>query len=248
VSTGSPQITRLRYVTVRRLIAAGSAAAVLTVIGGIAAEWWWYGFTNAGAMTRIERQVRREFAAMTERVQAVARTVVDDPAVPPNMTPNADDRVRALFDVAALARERSPGDPHLLAITIYDSSGTARAWAGRPALPETTKGEATLFVTPSPLGLRLVYVQPILDAATKMRLGSAAVEHVVTPGPAAPDIGAASRNFVMPTSVVPVSLRLRAEFAGDRTSSDTFIVTGSDGEPLVEAVAASTDIDAARGA
>jgi signal transduction histidine kinase len=247
VSTASPQITRLRQVTVGRLIAAGVAAAVLTVIGGFAGEWWWYGVTNVGAMTRIERQVRREFAVMTSRVQTVARTVVDDPAVPPNMTANAEGRVRALFDVAALARERFPGDRHLLAVTIYDSSGTARAWAGRPALPETTKGEAALFVSPSPLGLRLVYIQPILDAATKMRLGSAAVEHVVTPGPAAPDISAASRNFVMPTSVVPVSLRLRAEFTGDRTSSDTFIVTGPDGEPLVEAAAAVADIDAARG-
>ena len=117
------------------------------------------------------------------------------------MAPNAEDRLRALFDVAALARDRSPGDPHLLAVTIYDSSGVARAWAGRPSdlLPERTKGGAALFVTPSPLGLRLVYIQPIVDPARNARLGSAAVEHVITPAPATPELSAVSRNFLMPT-------------------------------------------------
>ena len=79
-------------------------------------------------------------------------------------------------------------------------------------------------MTPSPLGLRLVYLQPIVDPARNARLGSVAVEHVITPAPATPELSAVSRNFLMPTAIVPVSLRLRVEGAGDRPSSDAFIV------------------------
>ena len=80
--TSPRQITRIRHVSTapaRRRRADRCAAD-----GGLRGrrEWWRYGFTDAGAMSRIERQVRRELAFMTDRVQAVARTVASDPTVP----------------------------------------------------------------------------------------------------------------------------------------------------------------------
>ena len=119
--------------------------------------------------------------------------------------------------------------------------------AGHPiSLPERTKGTAALFVTPSPLGLRLVYVQPILDAAGNSRLGSVAVEHVITPGPATPEINPLTRNYTMPTTLGPVGLRLRFEGAGERTTPDAFTITAPDGAPLVEASVAPADLAASR--
>ena len=248
VLTRPRQFTHIRRVSAVRLVAAGLTAALLTAALGMALEWWRFGANEAGAASRIERQVRDIFSSMTSRVQAVAHDVASDPGVPPGMVPNAEDRLRALFDAASRARDRSPGDPHLLAVTIYDSAGVVRAWAGRPSdlAPERTKGTAALFVTPSPLGLRLVYVQPILDAAGNSRLGSVAVEHVITPGPATPEINPLTRNYTMPTTLGPVGLRLRFEGAGERTTPDAFTITAPDGAPLVEASVAPADLAASR--
>ena len=77
----------------------------------------------------------------------------------------------------------------MLAVTIYDADGDARAWDGRASdLPKdrTTAASSSLFVTPSPLGLRLVFLQPMAAATPDhARLGAVAVEHVLTPAPAA---------------------------------------------------------------
>ncbi len=235
--------------SVVRLVAFGLAAALLVALAGIAIEWWSYGLSDAGAATRVERHVRGAFAGMTERVQVVARAVAQDPDVPASMTGNVEDHARALFDAAARGRLRTLADAPWLAVTIYDSAGTARAWAGRTSdiLPERTKGSAALFVTTSPLGLRLVCVEPILNGSgDRARLGSVAVEHVITPSPATPVITTAPPDYVMPTPIAPVSLRLRYEGAGDQPRTNAFAINAPDGAPLLEASVAPADLDASR--
>ena len=229
-----------------RLVALGLAVALVVALTGLAAEWWRYGRNDAATAARLERLVRTEFADMTARVQTVAHAVAEDAQVPASMADDVEEHVRPLFDGAARARERVPADASRLAVTIYDSHGIARAWAGRPSdlPPERSKGPAALFVTPSPLGLRLVYIQPIVDSS--QRRGSVAVEHVITLAASTPVIGAASGNYVMPTSIAPVSLRMRYEGAGDRPPPNAFIISAPDGAPLLEAAVSPSDLAAAR--
>ncbi len=235
--TASPEFTRARRVSAVRLVAYGLAVALAVGAVGLAIEWWRFGANDAGAAQRLERHLRAEFDGMTGRIQRVARVIASDPDVPANMVGTVEDHARALFDAVARGRVQALDDAPLLAVTIYDGDGKARAWTGRTSdlLAERTKGPTALFVTPAPLGLRLVYVEPILNTTDRRRLGSVAVEHVITPTPSAPVITAGSRNYVLPTPIAPVSLRMRYEGAGDRARTNAFTIVAPDGAPLLEA-------------
>ena len=93
----------------------------------------------------------------------------------------------------ARARAACRDDLPLVAITIYDTHGRPRAAgpAARRICRPSAPAAGPLFVAPSPLGLRLVYLEPIVvgDAPTARALGSVAVEHVLTPARAG--VGAA---------------------------------------------------------
>ena len=105
---------------------------------------------------------------------------------------------RALFDLLRDVRLGRGGTTDV-AITIYDSQGVARAWAGRPSdLPQDRiSGASDFFVTPSPLGLRLVYVQPILASPTR-RVGSVAAENILSPDACGAEHGAGRVHPVEP--------------------------------------------------
>jgi signal transduction histidine kinase len=243
-----PNITRERTVRAGRLLAGGIILAVLVAIAGAALEIQWFGTTDAAAALRVQGRVLRDIADMTSRVRTVARAVATDRLVPGNMPVGDDeDRVRALFDAVAAARQRAGSASPLLALTIYDTAGGAQAWAGRPSdLPhDRSSGPASLFVTPSPLGLRLVYVEPILATTREhARLGAVAVEHVLSPSPAASTINTIGGDYVLPGQVVPVSLRTPGAAAA--RPPDTFVVTGPEGVPLLHASIATADLQQAR--
>ena len=232
-----------------RLVALGVATALVVGAAGMALEWWRFGTNDRGAVSRLERYVRDEFAEMTARVRTVATAVAAEPEVPASMTGNVEDHARALFDAVARARAQALDEAPQVAVTIYDAHGKARAWAGRASdlLSERTTGPAALFVTPSPLGLRLVYIQPLGGGpGDRVGRGSVAVEHVITPAPPAAVISAAARNYMMPTPIAPVSLRMRFEGAGDRPRTDSFIIAGPDGAPLLEGSVTPSDLASAR--
>ena len=230
-------ITRERKVRAGRLIAGGMAVAVVVAVAGAALEIQAFGTTDAAAAGRVHARVLREIGEMTARVQGVAREVAGDPSVPGNMpVGDAEDRIRALFDVVAAARQRAGSAAPLLALTIYDSAGGAQAWAGRPSdlPPDRSSGPASLFVTPSPLGLRLVYVEPILATTREhARLGAVAVEHVLSPSSAAPTINTIGGDYVLPGHLVPVVLRIPG--AAAPVPPNTFVVNSSEGIPLLHA-------------
>jgi signal transduction histidine kinase len=245
-------LTRERRVSVTRLFAGGCAAAALVVLGGAAFEVVRLGATDAAAAARVERDVRAAFAEMTADVAGVAGGVAGDARVSRAMASDAGtgEADRVLFDAAKEARERIPEDLDVLAVTIYDGNGAPRAWAGRASdLPaDRLKGPASLFVTPSPLGLRLVYLQPIaLGSADGVRLGSVAVEHVLTPPPP-PSILLTSREYVMPTARAPVSLHFHDAWpaASPGPAVTTFVVASPDGTPMLDASVATSALVAAR--
>jgi signal transduction histidine kinase len=243
-------LVRQRHVSWRRLLAAGFLTAAAAGLAGGALELWRFGANDRTAASRVEAHVRAEFARMTGALARVGSRIASDPAAAQAL-PAGRDAARALFDLVAAARAQE-ADADAISVTVYDGpSGMARAWAGRPSDipadrvtgPDREGRASSYFVTPSPLGLRLVYVAPIAGP-DRRRLGAVAVEHVLSAAPAAAMFAAA--NWVLPTPIAPASLRTRYEGAGDQSRPGTFLVRAPDGEPLVEASVAATDLERAR--
>src|SRR3954471_6509544 len=208
---GTPLLSRERRVSAARLFAAGCAAAALVVLAGFAYELYRFGSDDRTAATRLEASVLDAFGDMTADVQRVAHTVSEDALVRDAMAadPEDDDNARRLFDAASAARGTATDDESVLALTIYDNVGVPRAWAGRASdLPaDRTKGGAAVFVTSTPLGLRLIFLEPIAaKSADRARVGAVAVERAVAIAPAVASIGTAV--YTMPSPLGPVTLRV----------------------------------------
>jgi signal transduction histidine kinase len=229
----------------RRLIAAGVTAAALVALAGGAFEFWRFGRLDTAAASRVEAHVRREFDGMTAALSAVASRIAKDPTAARGLGPG-EHAARILFDLVATARNVSPV-PEQIAVTIYDAHNAARAWVGRPsdipAAADRSSGPASFFVAPSPVGLRLVHVEPVFNAEGK-RLGAVAAEHVLSAGGPATTLTAT--DYTLQTPLAPVSLRMRWEGAGDESRPGAFILRSPSGDPLAEASVSFNDIREAR--
>ena len=223
----------------------GLCAAAAAVVAGGAVEWWRFGATAQASAARAERHVRARFDGMVASLETVSLRIAGDPATPAAMSAG-EDGARTLFDLTAAARAAATV-PDEIAVTVYGERFGARAWAGRPSeIPgERADGPTTTFVTRSPLGLRLVRVQPIATAEGK-RLGAIAAEHVVAPAAAAPSFAAG--DFTIPTPVAPASLRLRHEVPGDQPREGALLLRAPSGELLLEALVSPAAIADARSA
>ena len=229
----------------RRLLAGGLLAALIVAIGGAAIELWRFGRNHQTAAARLEQQVRRDFARMTGALTRVASGVVADPASAAALSAGPD-AARVLFDVIdrRLSEAGTPADE--VAVTIYDVGGVARAWVGRPSEvteSERLSGPAAFFMTPSPLGLRLVHVLPIVDAGQR-RVGTVAAEYVLSPEPLAATF--TGSDSLLETPFGPASLRMRWQGAGDEPRANAFLLHAPGGEPLVEVSMSPAQLAAAR--
>jgi hypothetical protein len=228
-------LTRERRVSVPRIVAAGCAAVVLVLLIGAAIELIRFGTSDAVAATRVEQDVRGAFSAMSADVKRLADAVASDPQVADAMASGleTDDGIRTVFDAAANARARLPDSLPQVAITIYDTRGVARGWAGRASdLPRERPTARPLFVATSPLGLRLVYLESIVATTPdRSRLGYVAVEHVLTPMRPG-SLLLTAPEYIMPTPRANVQLRLHDPAAAPAPAG--FVVAASDGTPLVD--------------
>ena len=218
---------------------------MLVALAGGAFELWRFGASAAGASARLERQVRGDFDRMTGVLSRAAAGVATDP-VAARALGAGPDAARDLFDLVDRRVSEAGGEVDDVAATIYDMHGVARAWGGRPSdirAPDRLAGPSAFFVTPSPLGLRLVHLLPIIDSQ-QHRVGSVAVEHVLSPASAAATITAS--DFLLPTPLGPASLRMRWEGAGGEVRENAFVLRAPEGDPLVEVSMAPGDIDRAR--
>ena len=233
---------RPRRVSWRRLLAGGTLAAVLVAAGGFLLEWRRFGGDTAGAVGRAEADVRRRFDGMSALLGRVAAAIAADPAAAEALQAGYD-TAKPLFAVID-RHSQAVVETTEIAVTVYDKFGSkAVAWAGRPSdLPkERVRGPQAWFVTPSPLGLRLVHVLPI---GGEDRLGVVAVEHPLSPAPAGGTIALA--DYELPTSIGPASLRLQYEGAGDRPRPNSFTLHAPGGETLFDASFTELQIAAAR--
>ena len=236
-SIGPGALIRERRVSVLRIVGGGGAAAALVLLIGAAIELARFGSSDAVAAGRVEQDVRAAFAAMTADVERLAHMVARDPSVAEAMASGleTDTGVRTLFDTAARARGQLPESFPLVAITIYDTLGGARGWAGRASdLPRERPVTSPIFVAPSPLGLRLVHLEPIVAATPdRSRLGSVAVEHVLTPVRAG-SLLLTSAEYMMPTRRARVQLRLHDPARSAQAPVFGFVVAAPDRTPLVD--------------
>ncbi len=236
-----------RRVSARRILAGGLALAVMAALSGAVVELWRFGLTQAATAARVEQQVRGDFERMATVLSGVAVGLAMDPDAARALS-DGPDAARDLFLLLDRRLANVDDVPDSVAVTIYDRTGVALAWVGRPSdvgVPARLPGPSAFFVTPSPLGLRLVHILPIMTADQR-RVGSIAAEHVLSPSPATATIAAS--DYILETPLGPASLRMRWEGAGDAPRPNAFLLHAPAGEPLVEVSIAPADLGAARGA
>ena len=220
-------------VSPRRLLVSGLALALIAAVSGTVVELWRFGSTQAAAAARVEQEVRQSFDRMTAVLTRVALGVASDPAAARALS-GGPEAARDLFELVDRRLSEAGTVPDTVAVTVYDRTGIALAWVGRPSDVRDEKrlaGPSAFFVAPSPLGLRLVHILPILSA-DQHRVGSVAAEHVLSPAPDTATIPAS--GYVLETPLGPASLRTRWEGAGDQPRENAFLLHAPGGEPLVE--------------
>ena len=224
---------------------AGAVCALLVVAGGWVTGRVLIGVDNDDVHGRVESEVRRAFDTMARGLRDTAAIVADPTAVRAAADGDGDaaPALMARVDRVVSARQSET------ALTIYGTDGTAVAWAGRPSEmpPDRLAGGETWFVAPGALGLRLMYVRPVAEGAT--RVGTIVVEQ---PLPTLEETGerrtglqGAGDSYRFNTSLAPVSLRLPLERT-DRRLARTVDVQAPSGALLLTAAVSDDDLTAAR--
>ncbi len=229
---------------VRRVAKIALVGGVSIMVAGWAAEMWWFGRTDDSSFARVERAVRRSFDDRALALLETTRAVASHPDISADLTQPAG-RLR-LFELSRAAVDRFADAG--LSITVYDDAGLARAWAGRPSeIPdERILGDRAYFVAPGPLGLRLVYVEPILvgSDANMRRVGAVAGERVLSPALGLQD--QSPNSYQLTASIANARLRTLYEGAGTIPGTLTFPLQSPDGDLLLEADVLEGDLVAAR--
>ena len=212
----------------RRILLIGAVCAVLAALGGWALERARFGPDDAEAMARAERSVRGEIAAVTAALREIAGGMAVQPALFDAAAADpAGLAVRTLLDRADQAlRGRAQG---VFAVTAYRPSGAwPLGWSGVPSdVPlDRIAGPETFFVAPGPLGLRLIYVKPVLDPGTGHRVGVVVAERVIS---SAQQIGPPASEVLAIPTLVPVTVQPYVP------NSDGFVVAAPNGSPLLVA-------------
>lgn len=227
------------------LLAGGGIAALTVLLAGGALERVHIG-TDAEAAARAAGEIRTRIAAVDAALARSARDLAGRAEVRAGLTGDPP-AVRRVFDVLGTAEDDGPVDE--LAVTVYDARSVPRAWHGRPAdlSPERLLAGPAGFADVGPAGLRLVHVEPIVDALREAgpparRLGTVVVERVISSAVASADPDPA---FVVPTSVGSVVLR-PVGGGRDGPRARRFEVPGADGSVRVEASIDLDEIDRTR--
>ena len=190
-----------------RIYLSGLLCAALAAIVGISIERARFGPDDPNeARARVERSATAEINAVAAALSDIALSVArgsaefDAAAVDPAAA-------RPLFDRADQALiGRTAG---VFAVTVYRPSGTPLAWSGVPSEIDNQQiaGPETFLVAPGPLGLRLLYIKPVMDPATGHRIGVVAAERLVSSArgirTAAPEEGVLSLPTLVPVTVRP---------------------------------------------
>jgi signal transduction histidine kinase len=198
-------------------IAAISAALIEALSGGATADTRW---------REVERDLRARVEAALTQTSALASRVSAERAVPRGLG-EAGAGTQELF--RAIEGALAPG-LEALAVTVYDAAGTARAWHGRVSEfgLATTTGTARFFAAAGPLGLRIVRLEPVIDRATRRRIGAVVVEQIISEDRVG---GLTSDAFVLRVPGGPATIRP----ATSGVAAGALVFRAPDGEPLLVA-------------
>ena len=226
----------------RRVLAGGAVCAVLVGFVGLAAERVRFGVDFAAARQRIADDVEHRFRVLAQDLDVAVDRVVADPALAMAMESRDLTTRRDLFErLAAIAADL---DLSTVALSVYGIDGRKIAWAGRPSpLPmERLAGPDALFLAPSSTGLSLTRVSPVIaPSPSDRRIATIVVEAAVARTPTS----LPSDEFVLPTSVVPVPIRLTFE-SGANLPPEAILVRDPEGLPLARADVPAARVEAAR--
>ena len=223
-----------------RIVRVGLAAAVVAGLVGYGVERARFGPSDQSALNRIEAELRQRFDASAATLGTVAARIVAEPDAA-RAAPRDQASLKRLFDIVAAAVPGEEGGR--TGITIYDALGTPLAWAGRTSdlRKEVVLGPPTLIVAPGPLGPGLIRIEPVSRGG--VRAATVVVEQALGIPRGAPGL---SETFTMPTSIAPVSLRVRAGGATSPPQPFRFTVPGPDGGFVLEADVSPDDLAAVR--
>ncbi len=225
-----------------RIAVAGLGCALVVFLGGRLAERASLGGNDIEARARVEADVRASFDTMSRALSLMARGMADPDSVVQATGGNAT-AARRLFAAADAALTQRDEDAEF-AVTAYSAEGRPLAWSGRPSeLPDDRlQGDEAWFFARGALGLRLVYVAPVM--ADGRRAGTIAAERSLTPPPVTrpPDVDA----FTFESGIAPVSIELSFEGARTRPDASIFAVIAPDGRPLLTATIDPADLTRSR--
>ena len=231
-----------------RLVAIASAAALLSVVAGVVLEVRQFGLTTAATSSRLEADVRDQFADRARQVQQLAeRSAREIPAAVAAAIAQPDG-APALFDRLMQLAHATSADS--ISATTYIPTGVAReyrvlAWSDGPAeniSPDRLGGPPALFLARGTLGLRLVYVQPIESGGR--RLAVVAAETVLAP---AIGVGPGPDAYRIATAFGPVSAVMTFSGASvEPPAPSRFVIAPQGGGSALEVSFAAADLHAAR--
>ena len=229
---------------VARLAAWGLVCASAVYVAGLFVGNRVLGGDDAAMRGRIVAEVQRSFATLTAELERQARAVAQPAAVRAALNEDLP-ATRALFERLAQPPGVAAG---YLSLSVYSATTQPLAWAGRPSElpPDRAQDGESWFIIEGALGLRLVYVVPVIEGATRIGLVSAERELDVSGrGRASASLQGAPEGYHLDTFLAPVSLALPFERTGtaDRTSFD---ITAPTGQRLLSASVSPADLAATR--
>lgn len=217
---------------VRRALGRVAIGWLIAALAAGTGAWQWaaqrVGATPADTRRLVEADARARMSRLTRALQQTVDTLPVESALVERAAAGDGPSVGRLFTLAAIDDGQAEGD--LAAVTIYGADGVPIAWDGRPStLPASrlAAGKAT-FLVPTPLGLRLAVLQPIVSAdGGRRRLGAIVVEGAVST-----DRGLPGGESSWQTSLVPIAIGPPLPAGPD---GDMFQIPGPDGAPLATA-------------
>ena len=225
-----------------RVLSGGVLAAAAIWLAGEGVERARLGSDLNASRARAHAEVAAQFAELGRRLDRAVRSVTLDAATVRLAERGDAAATRRLFDQAA-AGATSSGTG--VAVTVFAANNQPVAWVGRSEdVPDARlTGPASLFLAQSSQGLQLVRVQPVVDADDPSRHIGA----IVAEAPLAHDgqLPIGEPAFVLDTSIVPASLRLRFEGAAD-AGPGAFLVRTPTGEPLAAVEVSDAALEGAR--
>jgi signal transduction histidine kinase len=230
------------------IVAGGVGLALFVLLAGWSVRRVLFGADQTAMRVRAETVLRDAFVSMAERLRQAGAFVASP----------ADVRAALEGDVMAARRLLTEASDTLqaegtvgAALTVYSAEGEPLAWAGRPSdLPSNRlQGDEAWFLADGALGLRLVYVRPVV--ADGVRLGSVAVERPLTSPAEATRLGPTGlqpTDGVIPfrTWIVPTTIQASLDVMGAPLEPDQVAISGPTGSRLLTATVADSDLLATR--